>query len=125
MEEGWTTERVFKALKRTIRMGSFQIRRSRWFCRLSESSLSWSKTNGAEKDQHVLIFENGITTIKRGHKKTFIQRQENFDIATYDRMRIVTTEMRRIIQEDRDIELSFHPGNTLNKEQLKKILKWV
>lgn len=137
IEEGWTPERVFNALKRIIRMGSFQIRRSRWFCRLSESSLSWSKTNSAEEDKHVLIFKKGMTNFKSrnplsdvpdiplGHKKPLIQRQASFDIATYDRMRIVTTEMRRIIQEDREIELCFHPGNVLNKEQLEKILKWV
>jgi DNA polymerase-3 subunit epsilon len=137
IEEGWTPERVFKALKRAIRIGSFQMRRSRWFCRLSESSLAWAKTNGAEEDKHVLIFENGTTNFKGsnplsdvpdippGHKKTLLQRQANFDIATYDRMRIVTTEIRRIIQENRDIELCFHPGNVLNKEQLEKILKWV
>ena len=137
IEEGWTPERVFKALKRIIRMDSFQMRRSRWFCRLCESSLAWAKTNGAEEDKHVLIFEKGKTNFKScntlsdvpdippGHKKTLLQRQASFDIATYDRMRIVTTEMRRIIHEDRDIELCFHPGNVLNKEQLEKILKWV
>ncbi|UCE40654.1 MAG: GIY-YIG nuclease family protein [Candidatus Aminicenantes bacterium] len=136
-EEGWTPERVFKAQKRIIRMGSFQIRRSRWFCRLSESSISWSKPNGSEEDKHVLIFEKGATNFRYrnplsgvagsppGHKKTLLQRQSYFDIATYDRMRIVTTEMRRIIQEGRNIELKLHPGNTLNKEQLQKILKWV
>jgi DNA polymerase-3 subunit epsilon len=137
IEEGWTPERVFKALKRIIRMGSFQMRRSRWFCRLSESSLAWAKTNSSEEDKHVLILEKGTTNFKSRnplsddpdipseHKKTLLQRQANFDIATYDRMRIVTTEMRRIIQEGRNIELCFHPGNVLNKEQLAKILKWV
>ena len=136
-KEDWTPERVFKALKRIIRMGSFQMRRSRWFCRLSESSIAWTKTNGADKDKHVLTFKKGTTDFKSptplsdgpdippGHKKTPLQRQASFDIATYDRMRIVTTEIRRIIQEGRDIELCFHPGNVLNKEQLEKILRWV
>lgn len=137
MEEGWTLERVFKALKRKIRMSSFQMRRSRWFCRLSESSLSWSKANDAEEGKYILILKNGSTKflshnptsdvldILPGHKKTIVEKQANFDIATYDRMRIVTTEMRRIIQEDRDIELCFHPGKVLKKKQLEKILKWV
>jgi len=137
IEEGWTPERVFKTLKRKIRMDSYQMRRSRWFCRLSESRLAWTNTNGAEEDKNVLLFENGtiqsnnsdplskISEIPPGHQKTLNQRQANFDIATYDRMRIVTTEMRRIIQEGRDIELTFHPGSILNKQQLEKILKWI
>ena len=137
IDEGWTPERVFKALKRIIRMGSFQIRRSRWFCRLSESSIAWAKTNGIDEDKHILTFKTGATDFKSciplsngpdippGHKKTLLQRQASFDIATYDRMRILTAEMRRIIQEGRDIKLCFHPGNVLNKEQLEKILRWV
>jgi DNA polymerase-3 subunit epsilon len=136
-EEGWTPERVFKALKRKIRMSSFQIRRSRWFCRLCESILTWEITDHSDKAKHKLIFESGAasfreSTIQRdrtnfppGHKKTLLERQANFDIATYDRMRIVTTEMRRIIQEGGHIELCFHPRTKLNKQQLEKILKWV
>jgi DNA polymerase-3 subunit epsilon len=137
MEEGWTPERVFKALKRKIRMGSFQMRRSRWFCRLSESTLSWSNAAHSGKEKHILIFESGTASFRDrnlqpdradfppGHKKTLRERQANFDIATYDRIRIVTTEMRRIIQEGREIELCFHPGNNLKKDMLEKILKWV
>ena len=137
MEEGWTSERVFKALKRKIRISSFQMRRSKWFCRLSESSLFWSKANDAQEGKYILVLKNGSTKflshnptsdvldILPGHKKTIVEKQANFDISTYDRMRIVTTEMRRIIQEGRDIELCFHPGNVLNKKQLEKILKWV
>ena len=60
-----------------------------------------------------------------GHGRTLLDRQKCFDILTYDRMRIVTTEMRRLIQEGRDIRLCFHPGDILNAEQLEKILKWV
>jgi hypothetical protein len=136
-EEGWTPERVFKALKRVVRIGSFQIRRSRWFCRLSESILAWSDKAHSDKAKQMLVFESGTANFKGhilqpdrddfppGHKKTLLERQANFDIAAYDRMRIVTTEMRRIIQEGRDIELHLHPDICLNKQQLEKILKWV
>jgi hypothetical protein len=137
IEEGWTPERVFKALKRVIRMGSFHLRRSRWFCRLSESALTWSIADDNMKDKHLLIFEKGAANFRghnfqpdranfpSGHKKFLVEKQASFNIATYDRMRIVTTEMRRIIQEDRDIELCFRPGKVLKKKQLEKILKWV
>lgn len=141
VEEGWTPERVYKALKRKIRIDCFQMRRARWFCRLSESSLAWTNTNGADREMNVLVFENGKANPKTsssltespsnsliippGHNKSLLQRQANFDIATYDRMRIVTTEMRRILQEGRNIELKFHPGDSLSNNQLEKILKWV
>jgi DNA polymerase-3 subunit epsilon len=128
IEEGWTPERVFKALKRAIRMGSFQMRRARWFCRLSESTLSWSDADDNDKDKHVILIESGIprfTSFSQRPQKSPADRQACFDIATYDRMRIITTEIRRIIQEGRDVTLCLHPGNSLNNKQLEKILKWV
>jgi DNA polymerase-3 subunit epsilon len=137
IEEGWTPERVFKALKRSIRLCSFQMRRARWYCRLSESSLIWPGSGISEGHKHILVIESGATSfihsdlmspetkIPSGHKKSLLERLQNFDVATYDRMRIVTTEMRRIIQEGRNLELCFYPGISLKTTQLKEMLKWV
>ena len=137
IEEGWTPERVFKALKRVIRMDSFQIRRARWFCRLSESTLSWSNAENRRKGKNILLIRSGTPSfqghkfgpaysdIPERHQKSAIQRQACFDIATYDRMRIITTEIRRIIHEGRDVTLCLHPNRYLNKKQLEKILNWV
>lgn len=137
MEEGWTPERVFKALKRSIRLCSFQMRRARWYCRLSESSLIWPGSGISEGHKHILVIESGATNFihsdllspeiktPSGHKKNLLERQRNFDVATYDRMRILTTEMRRIIQEGRKLELCIHPGISLKTAQLKEMLKWV
>jgi DNA polymerase-3 subunit epsilon len=137
IEEGWTPERTFRALKRLIRIGSFQIRRARWYCRLSESVLSWPNTGNNRNDRNMLLIAKGVPSFDSfdnrkdcldpptGHKKTLLERQANFDLAAYDRMRIVTMEMRRLIHDGRDIELCFHPEKTLSNEQLKKILKWV
>jgi len=136
-ENTWTPERVSKALKRLVRIGSFQMRRARWFCRLSESNLTWTNTHDSLDEKHVLVIENGIpffregylslslTTPPTGHQKSRPERQKNFDIAAYDRMRIVTTEMRRIVLECQDIELCFHPGAILRSTELEKILRWV
>lgn len=136
-EPGWTPDRVFRALKRQVRLGSFQMRRARWFCRLSESTITWANASDQGNKKHVLVIENGIPLFGKGerqlrgsffpagHKKTLYERQKNFDIAAYDRMRIVTTEIRRIIQEGRDIALCLHPGIFLGNTQLNKILQWV
>jgi DNA polymerase-3 subunit epsilon len=136
-ERGWTPERVVKALKRTIRIGAFQIRRSRWFCRLYESALAWKRTEESLDGQNLVIFEKGIPHFKSsgmsskredtppGHQKSLLERQKGFDLPTYDRMRVVTTEIRRLIQEGREVELCLHPGVVLNTPQLQKMLRWV
>ncbi len=136
-ERGWTPERVVKALKRAIRIGAFQIRRSRWFCRLYESALAWNRTDESLDGQNLVIFEKGIPHFKSsrmsskredtppGHQKSLLERQKGFDLPTYDRMRVVTTEIRRLIQEEREIELCLHPGVVLNTPQLQKMLRWL
>jgi len=136
-EIGWTPERVVKALKRTIRIGAFQIRRFRWFCRLSESTLTWNRTDESFGGRHLVIFEKGIplftssgTSSKKlvrppGHQKPLLERQKNFDLLTYDRMRVVATEIRRLIQEGQKVELCLHPRIVLHTQQLQKMLKWV
>ncbi len=136
-EKGWTQERVVHALKRSIRIGAFQIRRFRWFCRLSESTLAWNSPAESSGRKNLVIFEKGIPLFKTnvvsserldtppGHRKSLLERQKNFDLPTYDRMRVVTTEIRRLIQEGREVELCLHPGIVLGVRQLRKMLKWV
>jgi hypothetical protein len=56
----WTPERIVKVLKSIIRLGAFQIRRSRWFCRLSESSLVWTPVLGDAEVRNLIVFKGGI-----------------------------------------------------------------
>ena len=60
-----------------------------------------------------------------GYAKTFRERQSNIDLTTYDRMRVVTTDLRRIVSEGRDIELRLGPKVSLKRQELVKALKWV
>jgi DNA polymerase-3 subunit epsilon len=136
-EEVWTPGRVVKSLKRMVRMAAFHTRRARWFCRLSESTIRWAKASENKGLTNTVEIKKGIPLFKGpwnssgkicepvGHGKALLERQKCFDIDTFDRMRIVTSEMRRIIQEGRDLELCFHPGSILDKVHLDKMLKWV
>jgi hypothetical protein len=60
-----------------------------------------------------------------GHAISFRVRQNNIDLITYDRMRVVTTELRRILSENRDLELCLRPKVTLGRQDLIKALRWV
>lgn len=134
--ETWTPERVQKVLAALIRYGTFQIRRSLWFCRLSESSLTWSESN-PKKPIHTLVVEQGQPAflppissfsdlpLPPGHKRKLKQRQRHFDIFTYDRMRVLTTEIRRLIDEEQTVSLCLHPDVILQNQQLQKMLKWL
>jgi len=133
----WTPERIVKVLKSIIRLGAFQIRRSHWFCRISESTLVWTPLVGDGKERNQIVFKSGaplfrdplshseMIPIPPGHNKSLYARQKNFDLLVYDRMRVTTTEIRRLIQEGDEVELYLHPGVCLRNEQLKRMLQWV
>jgi len=133
----WTPERIVKVLKSIVRLGAFQIRRSRWFCRLSESSLVWTPVVGDAEVRNLIVFKGGIPLFKdplsssetvplpSGHKKSLVERQKNFDLLVYDRMRVTTTEIRRLIQEGRTVELYLHPGVCLRNEHLQRMFQWL
>ena len=124
-----------KAVKSIIRTGMFYIRRADWFCRLCESSLVWETGNKGNRSllsveggvlQSVILFAwDGKIPIPAGFKRSRLERQKYFDIMTYDRMRVLTTEIRRILSEGREVKICFSPSLTLRTEQIKKLLAWV
>jgi len=132
----WTPEAVAGAVERMILHSARLIRRARWFCLLSESTLVWTASQRPEK-KTMLVFETGdileraeIRTAAPpppppGFGKPFRARRQNIDLITYDRLRVVTTELRRILAEGRTIELRLSPRVTLRRQELKKALRWV
>jgi hypothetical protein len=133
----WNPESVADAIESMIGHSAHQIRRSRWFCLLSESVLVWSTAGQSEHNESLLVFENGAVvkpgknneSVKPmsppGFANSFQTRQNNIDLITYDRLRVVTTEIRRILSEDRNIELHLGPKVTLGRPELLKALRWV
>ena len=65
------------------------------------------------------------TPLSAGCAKSIRERQKIFDLTTYDRLRVVTTELRRLVCEGRIIELRLGPVAILCNRQLAKLLPWV
>ncbi len=133
----WTPESLAKALSHIIRIGAYQIRRSRWLYLLTESSLIWESRERGMDWKNLVVFRDGRpsfedpipvsqeTSLPTGQEKSFHEKQNNFDVFTYDRMRILCTEIRRILEEDRAVTLKLGPKLSLKSEQLREVLKWV
>jgi DNA polymerase-3 subunit epsilon len=133
----WTPEAVARGIERSIMQGALLIRRARWLCLLSESSLAWETRNAAGHRKTVLLFENGAvslrdelpaeieTPVSAGDTKRIPERQKIFDVTRYDRLRVVTTELRRLVAEGRKIELRLNPASILSGSQLARLLPWV
>ena len=133
----WTPEAVKRAVEKTVLHGAHLIRRARWFCLLSESSLAWTSANRPDKDKTLVVFQNGSdlnrkemkmvenTPVPPGFARAFQTRKKNIDLLAYDRLRVVTTELRRLISEDRKIELRLNSNVVLNRQEVMRALRWV
>lgn len=133
----WTPEAVVTGIETMLTRSAHLMRRARWFCMLSESALAWATAEDPDHPKIVVIFNNG-TVFKRyelaagaeppappGYGTSFHARQKNLDLSTYDRLRVVTTELRRLISAGRNIELRLGPNVRLHRHQLQKVLQWV
>jgi DNA polymerase-3 subunit epsilon len=136
-EHVWTPEAVAHAIEKMVLHSAHLIRRARWFCLLSESALAWSSADHRDNFKMLVVIENG-SVLKRnkvkpgeespippGFAKSFRARQKTINLTTYDRLRVVTTELRRLLSEGRVVELRLGPGATLNREGIIKVLRWV
>ena len=136
-ERVWTPEAVARSVDHMIMHCAHLIRRARWFCLLSESSLTWGTAEQPGQLQNLMVLKGG-SVIKRGAMKPadkmpapprfdrpFQRRQNRLSLITYDRLRVLTTELRRLIAENRQVRLRLGPNATLGNEELKRALRWV
>ena len=138
-ETTWTPEGTADVMEGIIRHGAHLIRRSRWFCLLSEASLAWKTGKTSGENRRLLVFQGGAVLRQEeiapdapipsppGFQNNFTARQRNFDLMTYDRMRVLTTELRRIVSDEaaRHVQLRLSPRVVLEREQLINLLQWV
>ncbi len=132
----WTPEAVARTLERNILWGSFEMRRSRWFALLTESCLIWEE-NRDRQHSILVVFEKGHITHRSEHdeasevpdppggKKKLIEKQGHFDLSTWDRMRVLNTEIRRLVKSGNPILLKIKPSITLDREKLEKLFRWI
>ena len=133
----WTPEAVARAVGRLVMHSAHLIRRARWLCLLSESALAWESAEQADRPANLIVLEGGSVinrdSLKRADEipvpphchRPFHRRQIHINLITYDRLRVLTTELRRLSSEDRRIQMRLSPTVTLDNDALKKALRWV
>jgi hypothetical protein len=138
-ERTWTPETVADVMEGIIRYGAHLIRRSRWYCLLSESSLAWVTGETSGCLGRLLVFRGGAVSRREDiapeqeiptppdYRLSFAARRKNFDVMTYDRLRVLTTELRRLVsgEVDRHVRLRLSPKVELRRQQLLNLLQWV
>ena len=131
----WDAERVKQALEETALRAAHAVRRARWLCRLSECSLAWAEP-GAERLRLLLIQGGAVAAradlepgmplpVPPGHARPRAARRTAFDVATFDRLRVLTTELRGLAAEAATVELRLGPHARLSRRRLQAVLRWV
>jgi DNA polymerase-3 subunit epsilon len=133
----WSPEAVAAAIEYAVESAARLIRRGRWFRLLSESTLGWSLRPGTNSSRRVLVLRSGRVA-SGGDAPTAeplpapAARPGRHpapdplgDILTYDRLRVLTTELRRLAQEGRPVWVRPAGGRILDGRRLQLLLRWV
>jgi DNA polymerase-3 subunit epsilon len=131
----WDAERVTGALEETVVRAAHAVRRGRWLVRLSECSLAWAEP-GTER-LRLLVFCGGAVAARAnlapgapvpappGCTRTPAERRAALDLATFDRLRVLTTELRTLVAGGATVELRLGPRARLSRRRLQTVLRWV
>ena len=127
-------EIVANALESVVRRGAHLIRRSRWFTLLSESTLAWNRPDnrlaavmlsGGVIEKRFFLSKDASIPTSSDSLRRCRQRLQQMDIAAYDRLRVLTTELRRLVKQNRKPTLVSGSRRPWETEQLAEILFWL
>ena len=132
----WSPEAVTGAIESLLCRCAHLIRRARWFVMLSESTLAWSAADDTGSRTNLVILRAAQISARcklrsddplpltPGAAIAWRDRQRHLDLAAYDRMRVLITEMRRILAEERTLRLRLGRNAVLNEGRLRRLLRW-
>jgi DNA polymerase-3 subunit epsilon len=131
----WTPELVHVSLEWLALRAALARRRAIWLTRLFDCSVVWREPGDTRA--RLLVIEAGevavaasvaVNTpppIPTGHLRTCAQRRGSFTLASFDRLRVLTTELKRLVAAGAPVALRLGAGPALVDARLASALWWV
>ena len=131
----WTPELVHVSLEWLALRAALARRRALWLTCLVDASVVWREPGRA--DARLMVIEGGeivLTTdadphgsapVPPGHQRPVMARRELFTVACFDRLRVLTTELKRLAAAGAPAALRFGSGPALADARLAAALWWV
>ena len=133
--ETWTPELVQRSLEWIALRAALARRRAIWLTRLVDASVVWTEpgTGGAR----LIVIENGevvvnvntdacaIPPVPAGYARPNLARRGAFTLACFDRLRVLTTELKRLAGAGAPVALRLGAGPPLADARLSSVLWWV
>ena len=132
---GWTPEVVQVSLEWLALRAALARRRAIWLTRLFDSSVVWREPRGS--CSRLIVIEKGEVAssaavdasasppIPPGHRRPVAARREAFTLASFDRLRVLTTELKRLTAAGAPVALRLGAGPALGESRLTSALWWV
>jgi len=131
----WTPEFVQVSLEWLALRAALARRRAIWLTRLADSSLAWREPGDScarliviEKGEVALntsVDANAPPPIPPGYRRSVAARRESFTVGSFDRLRVLTTELKRLIAAGAPVALRLGTGPALEQSRLVSALWWV
>lgn len=135
----WDAERVAEALEAGLVRGAHLLRRAHLLCQIAEATVVLGPDGATAR--RLLVIEGGRVTaaadagagdlapVPPGARRAWRERQDAFarDGGAYDRCRVLVTELRRLVVEDRGrpLQLRLGAAAALDRRALARRLRWV
>jgi hypothetical protein len=131
----WTPELVQLSLEWLAVRAALARRRAIWLTRLCDSSVVWREPG--DSCARLIVIENGEVVLSTaadtnapppippGHHRSVAGRREAFTLASFDRLRVLTTELKRLIAAGAAVALRLGAGPPLDESRLASALWWV
>jgi DNA polymerase-3 subunit epsilon len=131
----WTPESVRVSLEWLVLRAALARRRAVWSTWLFDASVVWREPGDA--CARLLVIENGelassgpvdaheTPPIPPGHRRPVAARREAFTLASFDRLRVLTTELKRLTAAGAPVALRLGAGPALDQSRLASALWWV
>lgn len=123
------------ALARLVATAAHALRRGRFLTRLVDSTVVWREATSVGTRMLVIargevigreaVPEASAAPPPPGGDRPWAERRAAMDIGAFDRLRVLTTELRRVIAEGSPAELRFDPRRALSGDGLRRALSRV
>ena len=125
----WTPQRVCSIARHTARSAALSIRRANWWCALTEATVVYGRRLLRLEGGQVVSAKNigyrRPAPIPHQWPRPLAIRQASLDRSACDRLRVLTTELRREVIDRRHVELRLGPRRWFGGERLAAALRWV
>lgn len=124
----WDAQRVFEHIEESLARAPQLIARGRWLTHLADATVAFREPGQTDLrfvaiDGTQVSLADSLDGRTRGRDRT--DRQAKFDILSYDRLRVLTTELKRIVRDGGEVRIRFGDRAILTEKAVEAALRAV